>query len=76
MKNDDMTDTKNTASIWINLTEEQKKGMTPEAFNKLWDMLTDEQRAEITAIAAASQYNCDLERCNNHGAPDLTGEEV
>lgn len=43
---------------------------------KLWGMLTDEQKAEVTVIAAAGQRNRDLERFQNGGAPDLTAEEV
>ena len=50
--------------------------MDNKDLKKLWDMLTEEQQAELVAIAAASRHNRDLERFNNHGAPGYEVKEV
>lgn len=42
----------------------------------MWDMLTEEQQAELILINAASKRNQEQERFKNAGAPDLTVEEV
>ena len=66
----------NATSVWIKLTEEQKKEMTPEAYNKLWNMLTDDEKAEILLIQQANQINADKERQKPHGAPGFYAREV
>ena len=50
--------------------------MDNKDLKKLWDMLTEEQQAELILINAASKRNQEQERFKNAGAPDLTVEEV
>lgn len=42
----------------------------------MWDMLTEDQQAELIVINAASKRNQEEERFKNAGAPALTVEEV